>query len=311
MEWNQLHSFRVTAQHQNISKAAQELYVTQPSLSQTIRRLEQELGYPLFEREGRHIRLNESGRVLLEAVVRMEDMLEGARLRMDELNGREHPEVSIFIGCASMLLPELLKYLRRRSPHVQYRIRQWNANAGLLDKDIRILAQPDLEKERIADKEKVELLMTERILLALPSGHPLLAKEHILLEDLAQEEFISLNENWSLGRTIRQEMNRMGFEPNVTMWVDNPNLMRELLGAHMGVAFVPAVTWHSFAGSGVVMCRVEGCDIRRKVYLQYPAASYLTREKRKCIEDIREFFRDKISDYAITSNGQGSDEIMT
>lgn len=294
MEWNQLHSFRVAAEHQNISRAAQELYITQPSLSQTIKRLEEELGYPLFEREGKRIRLNESGKLLLETVVHMEELLEGARLRMDEMNGRSHPEVSISIGCASMLLPELLSFLRMRSPHVQYRINQWNAGLGLQEKDIRILAEPELGQEETAGGENLELLMSEKILLAVPAGHPLLALKSIYMEDLAEEEFISLNENWSLGRGIRQEMNRIGFTPNVTMWVDNPNLMRELLAAHMGIAFVPEVTWNSFAGEEVVMRQVADCDIRRNVYLGYPQNRLLSREKRKCIRDIKEFFADKM-----------------
>lgn len=293
MELNQLHCFKIVAQTENISRAAEKLHISQPSLSQTVKRLEEELGYQLFEREGRKIRLNDSGKMLLHTVDSIEQLLEDALLEMAERNGRAHPEVSIYIGCASMLLPELLHFLRQRNPGVQYRIHQWNTESGDQEKDIKILAEPEEQKD-----ESRELLMEERIILALPVGHPLLAKEEISMRDLAGEEFISLNRNWALARSIWQEMERIKFEPKVTILVDNPNLMRELLHDQMGIAFVPAATWNFFSNREMVMRSVEEFDTTRKIYLSHPAKRYLTREQRECIAGIREFFRKKAAGFA-------------
>ncbi len=170
MEWNQLQTFLVAAREENFSKAAELLYTFQPSLSKTIKRLEEELGYPLFEREGKRIRLNEYGKIWVQTMGQMESMYEDTKVRLEE-----------------------------------------------------------------------------PILLAVPRDHHLADAEEITVKDLEKEEFISLNDNWALSRNIFREMRRIGFVPKITMWLDNPNLMRELLKQHMGAAFVPSVTWKSFA----------------------------------------------------------------
>lgn len=286
MEWNQLHAFRVTAEKQNVSRAADELHVSQSSLSQTIRRLEENLGFPLFKREGKRIFLNASGRMLLETVKRMEEMMEDTLVRLEEENGRPHPEVKLHMGCASMLLPELLRYLRQQNPDIRFRISQWNASVREEGKILRILAAPLKQKDSIDT-----LLLEEPVLLALPEGHRLVHKCEICLDDLREENFISLSGSWELSRLIQQEMDKRGMPLNVTMRVDNPNLLRELLREGMGVAFVPAVTWRLLTAQGVTMRRVSDCAMGRSIYLNTPVGHFLTREERACISSIRKFFK--------------------
>ncbi len=282
MEWNQLQKFMVVAREENFSKAAQLLNMTQPSLSQTIRRLEGELGYQLFQREGKKIFLNESGRIFLQVVLQMDELMENARLQLEELNCIAHPNVTIHFSTASRLLPELLLYLKKRNPKTQYHIHQWQAEKERYEDDIRILSGP-------AGNDG-EVLLTEKILLALPKDHFLLSKEKITLNDLIKEEFISLNEYWELGRVIKEAMDQIYFVPKTTMIVDNPNMMRELLKARLGIAFVPELSWGGFAGDEVVLRPVEGFDLGRYIYLQTKPRKYLTKEQKECIRGIKEFF---------------------
>lgn len=284
MEWNQLQKFLAVAREENMSKAAELLDTSQPSLSQTIKRLEEELGYELFVREGKRIRLNESGKVMMQTVIQMDELMQNTRLRLEELNGMKHSEVSIHIGTASTLLPELLLYLKKRNPQIQYRIHQWKAENPDVEDDIQILAGS------IGNPRNDEILLIEEILLALPANHSLLKKEKILLSDLKQEEFINLNEHWELGREITREMNRRLFTPKMTMLVDNPNMMRELLKYHLGIAFVPSVSWHDFAGEEIIIRPVEDFELKRAIYLRTKPRKYLTREQKECILGIKEFF---------------------
>lgn len=296
MEWNQMQHFLVVAQEENISKAAEILHTSQPSLSQTIKRMEEELGYPLFDRAGKRVVLNESGRAWKQTIQCMRELYEHTRLEQEERNGGRHSEVSIYIGCASMHLPALLQYLRKRNPGIHYQIHQWNVGEESRDNHIQLLAESQghrAEDEIRLSKQEGEnchILLEEKILLAVPSGHPLLEKEEITLGDLRREEFICLNESWAFSRLITHELNRLQFTPKVTMWVDNPNLMRELLRKHMGIAFVPGVTWRAFAENEVLMRPVAGWDVKRAVYLRTPEKSFLTREQKDCIEGMREFF---------------------
>lgn len=287
MEWNQLQKFLVVAHEENISRAAEILDTSQPSLSQIIKRLEEELGYELFVREGKRIRLNESGRLMMQTVIQMDELMQNTRLRLEEMNSIKHPKVSIHIGAASMLLPELLLYLKERNPQIQYQIHQWKAEHQAVVDDIQISAGYE------ANSTKDEVLLIEDILLALPKDHMLMQKETVTLSDLIQEEFINLNEHWELGREIIQEMNRLLFTPKMTMLVDNPNMMRELLRARLGIAFVPSVSWRDFAGEEIVIRPVEDFLLKRVVYLRTKPRKYLTREQKECIQGIREFFAGK------------------
>jgi len=284
MEWNQLQRFLVVAREENISRAAELLDTTQPSLSQGIKRLEEELGYELFAREGKRIRLNESGHIMMQTVKQMDELMQNTRLRLEELNGREHPEVAIHIGTASTLLPQLLLYLRERSPQIHYQIHQFKPEHAESEDDIQILAG------EVGTYREDEVLLIEEIQLALPGNHALAAKEKIALSDLLSEEFISLNEQWELGREIMREAHKRLFSPRMTMFVDNPNMMRELLRAHLGIAFVPATSWHDFAGEEIVLRPVEDFSLRRVIYLRTKARKYLTKEQKECIRGIREFF---------------------
>lgn len=88
MELERFYAFRVVAQTENISRAAELMHVSQPALSQTIRRLEEDWNCPLFDRDGRRIRLNRAGKILLAAVEEIDDVLDRARMTLAEEAGR-------------------------------------------------------------------------------------------------------------------------------------------------------------------------------------------------------------------------------
>lgn len=90
MELNQLHYFAAVAKTENITKAAQELFITQPALSRVILRLERELGTPLFDRNGGRITLNEHGKVFLSYIQPALDSInQGVHAVIDELGSKE------------------------------------------------------------------------------------------------------------------------------------------------------------------------------------------------------------------------------
>ena len=288
MEWNQLQKFLVVAREENFSKAAAQLNMTQPSLSQTIKRLETELGYQLFIRDGKKIRLNESGKLFLQTIIEMNELMENTRLKLEEMNNIHHPKVTILFATASKQLPDLLLYLKKRNPQTQYQIHQWQKDKNFDDVDIQLLSCAQTEHLLESD----EILLSEKILLALPDNHPLLYKEKIFVKDLQHEDFISLNEYWELGRIVKREMERNLVEPNETMVVDNPNMLRELLNAQLGIAFVPTLSWDNL-GKNITLREVEGIHLKRTIYLRAKSHKYLTQEQKECISGIKEYFNMK------------------
>lgn len=281
MDYYQLHCFRVTAEYQSITRAAAELYISQPSLTQTIHRLEKDLGYHLFDRSHKKITLNASGRILYERACRIEQLLADTRTELDEFNKVRKPTVDLHIGCASMLLPKLLLYLKNSYPGIEFRVYQWNFSRENAEAGLWLIMDP------ISPQDSV--LLEESISLALPADHPLAEKDSIRLEDLPDQNFLCLTEQWSLTQLVERECGRHSFHPHTVMQFDNPVLMREVLLCKMGMAFIPSVTWKLPAQSGLVMRNVEDFAADRRIYLHVPER-YRTAEEKICVEGIRSFF---------------------
>ena len=195
--WNQINNFVAVARTENMSEAAELLHISQPSLSQTIKRLEEELGFPLFERRGKRLILNENGKIMLRAAKNMEEIYRGALTEIEENNARAHREVSIYIGCASMHLPQMLQFLKKRTPQIKYHIFQWRQK-GTQENDIDVIALDGRAEDyfsggnQIYEGRRYEVLFEEEIVLALPADHSMAEREHLKLADVLEEDFIKV-----------------------------------------------------------------------------------------------------------------------
>src|SRR5690349_12115287 len=120
MELQQLKYFQTVARLQHFTRAAEELYISQPSLSRSIARLEEELGAPLFDREGRQVRLNRLGQTFLKRVERVFNELEVGQRELQDLIGPEKGLVAVaFLHTVGVrLLPLLLSAFRAEHPNI-------------------------------------------------------------------------------------------------------------------------------------------------------------------------------------------------
>lgn len=94
MELLHLKYFQIVAKHEHMTQAAEELCISQPSLSKVVNRLEEELGVPLFDRQGRNIRLNAFGKAFLKRVERVFRELEDGKKEITDMNGLEQGRIS-------------------------------------------------------------------------------------------------------------------------------------------------------------------------------------------------------------------------
>lgn len=287
MDLLQIKYFKIVAQTQNISQAAQILFISQSSLSQTIQHLEKELGYPLFDRIGRHIHLNANGEIFMEFAKSLEQDYISMLTQMEEANERYQHTVKMDIQCASLYLPQMLAYLKEELPDALFEVSQRNHDIPPnVDADIQLYASQELTEER-----NNELLLEENILLALPQQHPLLNKKSICLADLEKEEFICLNDSWSLQKMIEEQCKARGIQQSTSIQLDNPNILRRLLCQNLGMAFVPEKTWGVDFAKGMLELRtIADFSIKRYVYISWKTG-YLAQNTRKCIILIKNFFR--------------------
>lgn len=286
MEKQQLEYFLLVADTCNVSKAAEQLWISQPALSQAIKRLEKELGYPLFTRSGKRIFLNENGKIFYNYAHQIKLCYDSALSEIKENNDIMNRELNFFIGCASLYLPQLLIYLKKYTNNIVFHIFQMNSYSETTENmDLRIIASPQPLKDK-----HMSLLLEETIMLALPKDHDLTRKETIDLIDLKGIEFIGLNSSWMLEKIINEKCAQYNFEPYITIRVDNPAVLRNLLCKNLGIAFIPEKTWGiSFSNGELVLRKIPALPIKRYIYLAWNEG-YQKKIVRTCIPLIKNFF---------------------
>lgn len=123
MDFLQLKYFKTVAKLENITRAAEELHIAQPSLSKVISRLEDSVGVPLFDRIGRRIRINEFGRIFLNRVDRIFLELDEGKKEVSDLAKLKFRSITVG-ATSSRLLPTLIKKYLTKNPNTNFRLLQ-------------------------------------------------------------------------------------------------------------------------------------------------------------------------------------------
>jgi LysR family transcriptional regulator, hydrogen peroxide-inducible genes activator len=241
MELHQLRYFCAVAETGSFSRAAEQSHVAQPSLSQQILKLEDELGARLFDRLGRSVRLTEEGKAFLPRARAVLQELEAAR--GDVVESRESLSGMVRVGAiptvAPYLLPPVLNVFSRRFPQAQLSVVE-EITPTLLERlrasmiDVAVLALPIRGHEF-----DVMPLMNEPIFAALPAKHPLAKRSHISLKDLRQEPFLLLRDGHCFRDTALTACNRARVTPQVIFESGQFSSLLGLVSAGIGVALVP------------------------------------------------------------------------
>lgn len=241
MEWQQLEYFREVARQQHFTLAAAHLSISQPALSRSIARLEAELGVPLFEREGRSVRLNRYGRSFLMHVDRaLAEVTQGQRELADLLGPAKGTVAIGFIHVmGTQLLPALLRRFRADHPAVNFKLSQ--GSTGMLldqliagDTDLCLMAthpeRPQLQWVHLFEEE---------IFAVIPPDHPLASKDSVHLAELADEPFITFEPGWGLRQLAEDLCRQAGFSPHIAFEGEEVSTVHGLVAAGLGVALIP------------------------------------------------------------------------
>lgn len=242
------------AEELHFRRAAQRLHIAQPPLSQQIQKLELELGVELFRRSNRRVELTDAGRVFLEEAQRT---LTNAGHAVDAVRSAARGEVGWlrlgFVGSVSYdLLPCLLWKFRKRYPGVQMELRQLTT-----EEQMSALEKGDIDLGIARELEPVNgltivPLLRERLLAALPAGHPLAGRQKIRLAELAEDSFITLPRPKvpRLYDNFVYLCRAAGFDPKIAQEALQFPTILGLVSAGLGVAIVPAVV-QAFRKTGV------------------------------------------------------------
>ncbi|MBA2754361.1 MAG: LysR family transcriptional regulator [Chloroflexia bacterium] len=241
MELLQLSYFWVVARLEHMTRAAEELNVTQPSLSRSITRLEREIGVPLFDRHGRGLRLNQLGRVFLGHIDQVARELDSATRQLRDMAGLELGTISLAAG-ALHWLPEVLRPFIALHPDVRFRLAQRS-----LPEMTRLLAEAEIDScflpgVPLGPRTRWHHLRTAPISLIVPSSHRLAGRTGVELSEVDGEDMILGKPGDVLRETMDDYFRQAGIIPRVACEADEPAAVEDFVAAGFGVAFIPGLS---------------------------------------------------------------------
>ena len=247
MEMHQLRYVVAVARLGNFSRAAEQCHVSQPSLSQQIQKLEDELGERLFERRKRETKLTPAGEAFLHRAVRILAEVDAARREASDAKELLSGVVTIGVlpTIAPYLLPEAIVKFTTKFPGVEIVVQE-DTTARLLklalahEIDFALASHP-IHDKRLAVRE----LFSEELMLALPPAHPLVHKRAVNATDLKNERFIVMQEGHCLGDQVLRFCDRRDLKPNISFRSAQLETIQSLVRAGLGVSLVPAMAAQS------------------------------------------------------------------
>ncbi|MCS7462022.1 LysR family transcriptional regulator [Paenibacillus doosanensis] len=289
MELLQLKYFQAVARQEHMTRAAKELAVAQPALSQTIARLESEAGVPLFDRQGRQIKLNPFGRAFLKHIDRaLADIEDGLR-EVKDLAGMERGHISLGV-MATQILGDLLKAFGAEHPQVKFRVHQHSLqtmverlHSGELD---LCIASMPIEYPGI----RWQTLMYDEIILIVPYEHPLAGRSSVRLDELAGETFINLKSGNNLRDWTDAYFERAGIQPDIAYEIDEPASVRSLVKAGLGISFSTMLNLRFWDHTSVMPLRIAEPVCRRPIGLAWKEDRYHSMAARSFREFVQSFF---------------------
>lgn len=238
MNEQQLHYFIKVAEKQNLTLAAQELIISPPALTATLRRLEKELGCQLFDRSGRNIILNTRGQILLQYAKTALNALDTARAEITLAQQRSNTRLNI--GLASPLIcHDLLKAFLELHPEIQLthqvlRIHQLNSPTLKQEVDFIIASKSDVT----GPGWEGQLIKSKNFLvLAVYPSHPLANRSSIRLDELSNERLILIPREYCFRQYLDNTFETAGFYPSLVLECDFA-MRPTLLNAQYGVALI-------------------------------------------------------------------------
>jgi LysR family hydrogen peroxide-inducible transcriptional activator len=268
----------------NVTRAAEACFVSQPSLSQQIAKLERELGQPLFERLGRGVRLTEAGRLFKRYSDQILSLTEDARTRVADDPDSGRIILAAIPTIAPYYLPGVLTRFAKECPKARLEIvEETTANILRLlgdgDIDLAILALP-IQAEHVHTKA----LFTEELLAVLPTGHPLASKPKVGLKDLVTEPFVVLNEAHCLTGTTMSFCARHSASPLVTAKSHQLLTVLELVRLGQGVSLIPKMAVPKGKDEGREYRSLSGDKPTRTVALAWNRMRYQTQLFKRFVE---------------------------
>lgn len=290
MDINQLEVLVTVAQEQSFSRAAKALHRTQPAVSQAIRRLEVELGEPLFDRSSKDGTLTAAGRVLHEFAQQMLNLRHHAHTAIKELKDLHRGKLLLSANeYTVMYLLPVLPVFRARHPHIKVEVKRGLASripSEVLGREFEI----GVVSYKPSDSSIASVpVMTDELALIVAPDHPLANKEMVSVKELGAESFIAHNVASPYREKVVRTFEKYKTPLNISMEMPTLEAIKRLVEQGMGVALVPRLTAQTeIARKQVVALTVREMRLERGIHLIYRKGATLSHAARAFLAVARE-----------------------
>lgn len=275
---HQLQILEAIAKHGSFTRAAEELNLTQPTISQQIKRLTQTIGLPLFEQLGKQVHLTAAGKEVLSASATISERFAQLEIVIDDLKGLKQGRINLVASTtAKYFVPRLLGTFHRKHPDIELNLKITNQEGVLArlahnQDDLYFTGRPpkDLDIE-------LRPILENPLVVVASSHHPFAGKKNIPLKQLAQEPFI-FREAGSGTRLVVEQFfaeNRVSVKKIVEL--SSNEAIKQAIAGELGIS---VLSQHALALEDrdglLTILDVEGFPIQRHWYVMYPTGKQLS-----------------------------------
>jgi DNA-binding transcriptional LysR family regulator len=290
MDISQLEVFLSVAQEKSFSRAAEALHRTQPAVSQAIRRLETELGEPLFDRSSKDGTLTAAGKVLFDFAQQMMNLRHHAHSAIRELRDLHRGKLTLSANEYTVmgLLP-LIPTFRARHPHIKIEVKRSLASripSEILGRDVEIgvvtFKPPDASISALP-------VSTDELALIVAPDHPLAGRQTVSVRELGAETFIAHNVPSPYRERVVKTFEKHRTPLNISMEMPTLEAIKRMVENKMGVALVPRLTAQTEIERGLVAgLTVKEMRLERKLHLIYRKGATLSHAAKAFLRVARE-----------------------
>lgn len=293
MKLHQLQYYCAACRNQNITKAAQELHVSQPSISMAIKELENEFGLMLLQRNNKGFVVTQEGKYFYERAMNLlEQANELNQMMCDMGNQRKRINLGIPPMIGTFLFPKMYKEFKKDYPEIMLNSREGGSRMLIEMLDDSVLDFAILPINQLSEDTYNILKLTEtQTVFCVSHNHPLSEQKTVSIEQIKDEPLIMFNDGFYQNQVIKERFEREGYKPNILHYSSQFYTIKEFISDNIMAGFM-------FQDIAETVQEIRGISLESPIYIQiglvwkrnqhmfYDAARFLN-FTRKYAESIR------------------------
>lgn len=285
-----LRVFNAVCKDMNMTKASNELYISQPAISKTISEIEEYYGRPLFERRNKMLLLTPDGRRLYEYSSQVLNLMEKMDQSMTETNQKDIVRVGASITVGTSILAEITTAYREKCPHTQIVATVDNTDVierALLDSKLDLaMVEGDIHSRSI----QTEHLGDTEIVLVVNRDHPLYGRDDVTVEDLRDMDFIVREEGSKTRARFSMEMDKANVRWYVAWSCHNTQAIKNAVDAGLGIGVLSKLSVRRRLQTGRFWAIYPfEAPLTLHLYIAYRKKTYFT----KALDEFKTFMLQK------------------